>query len=94
MRLTDFLQITADLDQQTKFYLSLGKNMLPLAKIKIAGNECLLYPGKIAMTKEKFNRLIKNLHHRSITLWLVDGKKKIATFGIQIAPDGQKIKLT
>lgn len=94
MRLTDLLQLTNDLSNQTSLYLSIGQKNIPLAKVKISSNECLLFPGKKPLTKGKLVNLLKNIHGRSIPIFIYNQKKRIAVYGIQILPDQNKIRLT
>ena len=94
MRLTDLLQLTNDLSNQTSLYLSIGQKNIPLAKVKISSNECLLFPGKKPITKGKLVNLVKNIHGRSIPIFIYNQKKRIAVYGIQILPDQNKIRLT
>lgn len=94
MRLTDLLQLTNDLNNQTTFYLTIKGKILPLAKLKITADGCLLYPGQHPMSKLKIIHLVKQMHHKGIPLWIMDGKEKIPTYGIQIKDNGSWIRLT
>ena len=61
MRLTDLLQLTNDLNNQTTFYLTIKGKILPLAKLKITADGCLLYPGQHPMSKLKIIHLVKQM---------------------------------
>ncbi|AIS08891.1 hypothetical protein LACWKB8_0617 [Lactobacillus sp. wkB8] len=58
MRLTDFLQLTNDLNNQTNLYLTIDQKAIPLAKVKITSTACLFIPGKKPLTKDKFIKLV------------------------------------
>ena len=94
MRLTDFLQLTNDLNNQTSFYLTIAHKNVPLAKVKITSTACLFFPGKKPLTKRKFSSLVKNIHGRSIPIYISYQKEKIAVYGIQILPDQNTVRLT
>ncbi|WP_294764152.1 hypothetical protein [uncultured Lactobacillus sp.] len=94
MRLTDFLQLTNDLNNQTSFYLTIAQRNVPLAKVKITSTACLFFPGKKPLTKSKFSNLVKNIHGRSIPIYISYQKEKIAVYGIQILPDQNAVRLT
>ena len=94
MRLTDLLQLTNDLSNQTNLYLTINQKNIPLAKVKISSSECLLFPGKKSLTKGKLINLVKNIHGRSIPIFIYNQKKRIAVYGIQILPDQNGVRLT
>lgn len=94
MRLTDLLQLTSDLSNQTTLFLTVHDQIQPLAKLKISSSECLIYPGQKPMTKAKMTYLVKNLHGRSIPLFIQNNDEKIPVYGIQILPENNSIRLT
>ncbi|MDF7683666.1 hypothetical protein PT287_09170 [Lactobacillus sp. ESL0679] len=94
MRLTDLLQLTNDLSEQTTFYLTIEQKVLPLARLKITASECLLYPGQMPMTKVKIFHLVKHMHGRSIPLWVQNGNKRLPLYGVQILPETNSVRLT
>ncbi|WEV40394.1 hypothetical protein OZX56_06310 [Lactobacillus sp. ESL0684] len=94
MRLTDLLQLTNDLNQQTAFFLTLDKQPVPLAKLKITNQACLLYPGKKPLTKAKITSLVKHLHGRNIPLWIQNKTEKVPVYGIQIIDGQNSVRLT
>lgn len=94
MRLIDLLQLTNDLNEQTNLFMTINKNMLPLTKLKIISNECILFTGKVPMTKAKLRSVVKNLHGRNIPLYVQNKQEKIPVYGIQILPERNAIRLT
>ncbi|WEV71334.1 hypothetical protein OZY43_02740 [Lactobacillus sp. ESL0785] len=94
MRLTDLLQLTNDLNEQTKFYLTINGAMQPLARLKISSSCCLLYPGKKPITKAKIISLVSHLHGRSIPLRIKLDDTQLAIYGVQILPASNAVRLT
>ncbi|AWN33161.1 MULTISPECIES: hypothetical protein [Lactobacillus] len=94
MRLTDFLQLTNDLNNQTNLYLTIDQKAIPLAKVKITSTACLFIPGKKPLTKDKFIKLVQNIHGRSITIYISQNDQKISVYGIQIMTSQNAIRLT
>ena len=94
MKLTNLLQLTNDIDGQTKLFLTINQRVYPLAKLKISSKECLLYPGKQAMTKGKMIHLVKNIHGFDIPTYMVNQQELLPVFGIQILPEQNSIRLT
>lgn len=94
MRLTDLLQLTNDLNAQTNFYLTIKEQVLPLGQLKITSSNCLLYPGKVPMTKAKITHLVKHLHGRAIPLWVQGDSERLPIYGIQILPETNSVRLT
>lgn len=84
MKLTNLLQLINNLNQNINFFVQINDTRLPLSKITITNTECLIYPGKKALTKAQILSLIKNLHHKGISLKIVDKEKRIPIYGIQI----------
>lgn len=54
MKLTNLLQLINNLNQNINFFIRINDTRLPLSKITITNTECLIYPGKKALTKLKF----------------------------------------
>ncbi|CAM3086440.1 hypothetical protein SAMN04487792_0862 [Lactobacillus bombicola] len=93
MRLTDLLQLTADLNQQTKLFFSIDNQVYPLTQLKITSSAGLLYPGKLPMTKAKVIYLVKNLYGLSIPLYVLLNEQKFTLYGVQIVPEKNAIYL-
>lgn len=94
MRLTDFSQLTNDLNNQTNLYLTIDQKAIPLAKVKITSTVCLFIPGKKPLTKGKFIKLVQNIHGRSIPIYISQNDQKISVYGIQIMTSQNAIRLT
>lgn len=89
MRLTDLLQLINDLNTNTKFYLKINEQILPWGKLTLENDKCLLYPGKIAMTKNKLIKLVAHIHGRGIPLRVKVNEQEIPLFGLQIREDSR-----
>lgn len=94
MRLTDLLQLSNDLSNQTNFFLTIDTKITPLSKLKISSTACLLFPGHIPMTKAKIVHLVKNVHKRDIPLYIKNGEEKIPVYGMQITPEKNSVRIT
>ncbi|BDR60201.1 hypothetical protein [Lactobacillus xylocopicola] len=94
MRLTDFLQLTNDLNKQTTLYLTLADRVRPLTSLKISSRACVLYPGTSPMTLTKLTRLVINLHDRNLPLAIQGEGEQVPVYGIQIRPESNSIRLT
>lgn len=94
MRLTDLLQMTNDLSNETSIFLTIQKKTYPLTKLQISSTECLLFAGTNPMTKAKLIHLVKNLHGRNIPVYIVSENTKIPVYGVQIIPEQNSLRLT
>lgn len=94
MRLTDLLQLTNDVSDQTVFFLTVNTKIVPLSKLKISSTACLLFPGQKPMTKAKIVHLVKSMHKRDIPLYVKNGEEKIPVYGIQITPENNSVRIT
>ncbi|WP_308556798.1 hypothetical protein [uncultured Lactobacillus sp.] len=90
MRLTDLLQLIDDLNLNTQFYLKIDGKTMPWSKLTLAGEQCLLYPGKKALTKAKIVNLVGKMHSRGIPLIAVVNNQEYPLFGLQIVDDSPK----
>lgn len=84
MRLTDLLQLIDDLNINTAFYLQIDDQLLPWSKLTLAGDKCLLYPGKKPLTKIRLIKLVGRMHGRGIPLLAVVNDQEYPIFGLQI----------
>ncbi|GAA3631885.1 hypothetical protein GCM10022297_08760 [Lactobacillus hamsteri] len=85
MRLYNLIEFLNNLNEDTELFLRIHGQDYPLSKITITADECLLYPGKQAMTKKRMYKMIKNLHRHTSYIWMMNGKEKIEAYGIQIS---------
>lgn len=85
MKLNNLIELTNNLNQAYAFYLKIQQKRLPLAKVTVTAQACFLYPGRRAMTKQHLFNLVRKIHHRQVTVWIVSGQEKIPVYGIQVA---------
>lgn len=85
MKLNNLIELTNNLNQAYIFYLKIHQQRLPLAKVRVTAQACLLYPGRRAMTKQHLFNLIRKIHHREVTVWMVNNQKQIPVYGIQVS---------
>lgn len=87
MQLNNLIELTNNLNQAYALYLKIHQQSLPLAKVTVTAQACLLYPGKRAMTKQHLFNLVRRIHHRQVTVWMVNRQKQIPVYGIQVSVD-------
>lgn len=85
MRLYNLIEFLNNLNENTELFLRMHEQDYPLSKILITADECLLIPGKQAMTKKRMYKMIKNLHRHTAYIWMINGEEKIEAYGIQIS---------
>lgn len=83
--MTNFIQLSNNLNEDFVFYLRFKKIKRPLAKITFTAAACYLYPGKRGMSKKQIFKLVRHIHHRNIPLWMVADHEKIPVYGLQVA---------
>ena len=93
MKLTAFIQLIQNINEQHTLYYGRTESPLALSKFTITANECYFQVGKKAMSKQKFIKLVKNIHHKAINLYVLEGNKKRSIYGLQIEPDHGRIVL-
>lgn len=90
MKLNNFIQLINNLNQDFSVYLQINDQKYPLAKVTLTADECLLNPGTRIMTKKALFNLIRKIHHRDITIFMIKDNKKLPVYGVQVVID-QKI---
>lgn len=88
------MQLINDLNSNFEIYLRFNEQDLPLAKIKVGIDHCQLLPGQTALTIDQVIHLVKNLRHRGIPLQIIDSKKVIPVYGVQISIKKSRITIT
>lgn len=91
MTLTNFLQLINNLNPDYFIYLKINENILPLNKVQITSDKCLLISGTQALTINQLVKMVKNLHKRSIPLLIKDSS--LLVYGIQISLKDSRIIL-
>ncbi|MGQ5709340.1 hypothetical protein [Lactobacillus sp. PSON] len=91
MTLTNFLQLINNLNPNYFIYLKINENILPLNKVQITSDKCLLISGTQALTINQLVKMVKNLHKRSIPLLIKDSS--LLVYGIQISLKDSRIIL-
>ncbi|RVU71313.1 MULTISPECIES: hypothetical protein [Lactobacillus] len=84
MKLPDFLQMISNLNPETTFFIKNKDQILPLAKITLTANECLFLPGKKAMTQQKIIALLKKIHHRHLSIYLLIDQQQYPIYGLHL----------
>ncbi|TSO25974.1 hypothetical protein [Lactobacillus sp. LL6] len=90
MTLTNFLQLIKNLNPDYFIYLKIKENILPLGKIQITSNNCLLLAGNEALTIKQLIKIVKNLRKRGIPL-LIKDSSLLSVYGIQISLKNSRI---
>ncbi|MEB3364256.1 hypothetical protein SDC49_12905 [Lactobacillus sp. R2/2] len=65
-------------------YLTIDQKAIPLAKVKITSTACLFIPGKKPLTKDKFIKLVQNIHGRSIPIYISHNDQKFQFMGYKL----------
>ncbi len=92
MQLTNLIQLVNNLNQNMKLCLKIREKILPLTKIAVTADSCLLFTGSKAMTKKQLFKLLKKIHHRGVTVWIVTQGQRLPVYGVQVvAQKGQAI---
>lgn len=85
MKLNNLIQLVNNLNQEMKLRLKIKGQLLPLAKISVTADSCLLFAGRRAMTKKQLFKLIKKIHHRDVTIWVVTREGNLPVYGVQVS---------
>lgn len=85
MTLNNLLQLIANINPNYSFYMKANGKNLPLAKIALTSNTCLLYPGENTINKRRLLALIGHLHHGNIAVKMVIENKKYPVYGLQLS---------
>jgi hypothetical protein len=93
MKLNNLIELLADLKPQTQIFLKNSPKPLPLGKVTIAADSCLLFPGNEAMTQQKLVQLVGHFHSLQQTIYLKIADKQIPIYGVQMQPEAKRVLL-
>lgn len=85
MLLTNFMQLAANLTDDTSFYIK-TEPLQALGKIQLLADKAVLLPGKTPLNKGKLFKILSQAHNRALPLRIKLNSQEIIPFGLQLRP--------